>query len=97
MNGKSTTASSERQIADTRTKLHVLDGEIRGALEERGDRIAAEKGYKGISGMEAICRYLIDKHHWLPWDVARLSTDEIQMLLAGDTIGEAPAPSRRKG
>lgn len=46
-----------------------------------GDQIAKQQGYKTLRGMDAVVRYLVDKHHWLPADIRRLTANELALLL----------------
>lgn len=52
-------------------------------FEKIGDHIAANLGYMGLRGMEAVHRYLIDKYGWEPEHVRRLSEEDLRLLLSG--------------
>jgi hypothetical protein len=52
-------------------------------FEKIGDHMAEKEGYVGLKGMQAVHRYLIDKYGWKPDQVRQLSTDDLQILLAG--------------
>lgn len=53
------------------------------SLEKIGDSIVQKEGYVGLTGMEAIQRYLVDKYRWLPEQVRSLSDEDLHLLLAG--------------
>lgn len=65
-------------------RLLQVTAELSHTIARRGDKLAKKMKYGDLGGMDAIHRYLIDKHHWLPDQVRRLTVDEIQLLLAGD-------------
>ena len=52
-------------------------------FEKIGDHIAEKEGYVGLQGMKAIHRYIIEKYGWQPEQVRSLSTDDLELLLAG--------------
>lgn len=87
--------SQVSRMSDLRKRKHIVNGELLATWEDRGDRIAKEKGYDGISGMEAVHRYLIDKHHWTLRDVRVLTTEDLQILFAGDSVGEIKFSQRK--
>lgn len=86
----------EADYSETRRKIHVLNGEMAALLEEQGDALAKRMGYDGLRGMDALHRFLIDKHHWLPHQVRSLTVDELKLLLAGVKELEKP-PRPRAG
>jgi hypothetical protein len=67
---------------------------LKAKLASVGDSLAAKRGYEGLSGMDAVYRYLIDTYHWLPSDVRALSLRDLEMLLAG--VDRAPTARPRK-
>ncbi len=82
-------------ISELRARKHRANADLLAAWEDRGDRIAVAMGYEGLDGLEAVHRYLVDKHHWLPRDVRGLTTDDFEMLFAGDPVGkQRPRNSR---
>ena len=48
--------STEQNIASLQAK----------SLFTIGCKIAEERGYESLKGIEAAQYYLVDKHHWLP-------------------------------
>jgi len=48
-----------------------------------GNHIAVKEGYVGLKGMDAICRYIVDKYKWLPDQVRSLGNNDLDILLAG--------------
>jgi hypothetical protein len=75
------TKSKHEEIHEATERLYAADAQLKSAIARQGDQIAEDQGYKGMYGMDAVYRYLIDKYHWLPDQVRRLSTDDINMLL----------------
>ena len=73
--------TSNKQIHEATEKLYVADAQLRAEIARQGDQIAQDQGYKDLYGMDAVYRFLIDKYHWLPDQVRRLSTDDINLLL----------------
>lgn len=67
-----------------RHKLLHADVDLRLALEKSGDRLAKKMKWRKLDGFEAIVRFLVDKHHWFPEDVRRLTTEELDLLLSGE-------------
>ena len=63
--------------------LFIADAKLRAGIARRGEKIAKDNGYSNLVGLDAIYRYLIDKHHWLPSQVRALSTDDLSLLLEG--------------
>ena len=53
-----------------------------------GDRIAGREGYRGLSGMDAVHRYLVERYHWTLDYVRGLSVDDLTILFAGDDAGK---------
>lgn len=64
--------------------VYQSDANMRYCIARLGDELAKREGYKGLEGMDAITRFLCDKHHWFPHQVRRLSTDDLGLLLDGD-------------
>ena len=52
-------------------------------LGKLGDLIAQTQGYVGLTGMDAVHRYLVDKYHWQPSQVRGMSETDLCLLLAG--------------
>src|SRR4051794_3493406 len=73
-------------MSEARSRLFEADAGLRAALADKGDQIAKKKGYGRLDGLDAVHRYLIDKHHWLPSEVRALTTDDLSLLLAGDPL-----------
>lgn len=48
---------------------------------KRGDDLARKEGYTHLDGLEAIHRYIIDKHHWLPHQVRTLTLEDYYLIL----------------
>lgn len=84
MNKKNKTVTKDDLNAQT-TRLYKAEAEMLGIIASKGEALAKKMGYGRLSGMEAIHRYLIERHHWLPWDVSRLTADDLGLLLEGDS------------
>ncbi len=80
-----TLQEAERNLFDEEAKLKY-------ELARIGDKIAVDKHYEQLSGIDAVHRYFIDKYHWLPSEVRALSVDDLSMLLDG-----YPRKSQPKG
>jgi hypothetical protein len=78
---------SDRELNDTRRKLHIQTGELNYYLEVFGDRIAEREGYKKHSGIDAVHFYLVSKYHWLPSVVRSMSYDDMHFLLSEEMSG----------
>ena len=68
----------------------VAEGEMKSVFSMLGDTIAKDQGYEDLRGMDAVYRYLIDTHHWLPHQVRGLSVDDLSLLLDGYKKSEDP-------
>jgi hypothetical protein len=55
-------------------------------LEEFGDDLG-EKMKIDQRGFEAICVYLVNKHHWTPATVQAMKLDDIVIALAEERVG----------
>ena len=64
-------------------KQFLAEGEMKSIFSMLGDTIARDQGYEDLRGMDAVFRYLIDKHHWLPHQVRSLSVEDLSLLLDG--------------
>ncbi len=64
-------------------KQFLAEGEQKHVFSMLGDTIAKDLGYEDLRGMDAIYRYLIDKHHWLPHQVRSLSVEDLSLLFDG--------------
>lgn len=74
---------------DALKKVHSAEAELKTSLYAEGDKIAKAMGYPGLKGMDAIVRYLVDKHHWTPETVRHFTVEELELLLEGwnrDTV-----------
>jgi hypothetical protein len=76
------------KLRDAEENALIRDAKLRSAISRKGDNLAKKEGYKSLDGMEAIVRYLVDKHHWLPHEVRTLSTDDLVLLLDGYPFDE---------
>lgn len=72
----------EVKLHDAESRLFHAEADLKSVLARRGDKLADTFGYRGTDGLDAIHRYLIEKHHWLPHDVRALSIDDLTMLTA---------------
>jgi hypothetical protein len=65
-------------------KSFVIDAQLKFEIARAGDALAKKMGYKDLRGMDAIIRYLCDKHHWFPHDARRLTVEDLLLLLSAD-------------
>jgi hypothetical protein len=70
-------------IEDTIREIAAQQQRFLGGLESRGEALALKMGYGQLTGLDAIHRHLIEKHHWLPREVKALTPDELAMLTEG--------------
>lgn len=73
-----------KAIREAQEKINRIQADRLSNLTEKGDQIAKLMKYPGLDGMDAIVRYLVDKHHWLPSDVQHLTQDELFLVLDGE-------------
>lgn len=64
-------------------------------IAEIGDRIAKKNRWQTLKGKAAVQRFIIDKYHWLPKDVKKLTDAELRMLLDGVPEAKRPKPRKR--
>jgi predicted nucleotidyltransferase len=76
--------SVKDELHEAERKCFISDAELRYITTRQGDALAKKKGYKDLEGMDAIIRFLCDKHHWFPHQVRQLSTEDLNLLLKGD-------------
>ena len=88
--------SQKADLNDATRRLFVAEAELRAAFAAQGATISQHHGYEGLTGIDAVHRFLIDKYHWLPSQVRALTTDELQLLLAGTEFA-AKSRARRRG
>lgn len=50
-------------------------------IEAFGDSLAAEEGYKELSGIEAVWYYLIQQHGWTPATVRSFNYEDLSLLM----------------
>ena len=81
-------AKAPKTLEEAEHRLFRAEAEHKFALVRVGDRIAKDKKYRHLTGLEAIYRYLIDKYHWTPSVVRTLTLDDLDMLL-----GDLPRPA----
>lgn len=62
------------RLAETTAKLHTFTLKF-------GDEIGRQKAYKGLSGIDAVVLYLVNKHHWLPADIRAMSQEDLRIVL----------------
>lgn len=84
MTKKNKTVTKDDLNAQT-ARLYKAEADMLALIASKGEALSKKMGYGSLSGLEAIHRYIIEKHHWLPWDVARLTVDDLGLLLEGDT------------
>jgi hypothetical protein len=81
---------------DTRKMLHEATGGLNYHLELFGDALAKKQKYKNdLEGIEALRYYLMQKHHWLPRDVASLSHDDLRFALSEELAGWSVPKAKR--
>lgn len=78
---------SDPDLNEARRRLQEAEGSLAYHLDMFGDKLAERQGYVGLSGFEAIRYYLMQKHHWLPRDVAALSYLEMRFALHEEMQG----------
>lgn len=76
--------ATKEELHEAEKKLYHAKAEMRYIMARQGDILAKKKGYKTLEGMDAIVRFLCDKHHWLPHQVRALSVEDLQLLLDGE-------------
>ena len=76
-------AKQPKTLGEAEQNLFDEEAKLKGAFARLGDKIAKDKGYSQLSGLDAVYRHLIDKYHWLPSEVRSLSVDDLSMLLDG--------------
>jgi len=74
---------TKKDIDESTRRLFVANAELLATIASEGEALAKANGYTGLKGLDAVHRFLIDKYHWLPDEVRRLSVDDLQILLAG--------------
>lgn len=74
--------ASKNELHSATERLFVAEAKLKSEFSKQGDSIAADQGYHGLNGMDAVYRYLIDKYHWLPCQVRSLSVDDLSLLLS---------------
>lgn len=84
-----------KQLNDSRKRLHSTQGDLAYLLEVFGDTLAQREGYQDINGMEAIYLYLIRTHHWLPRDVRAMNQDDLRLALHQELQGWTLPPAAR--
>jgi hypothetical protein len=70
-----------------RRRLHATTGELNYILERFGDKLAKDKGYKDLDGMEAIWLYFIKTYHWTPAYVKSMNSEDIRFVLSQEMQG----------
>jgi hypothetical protein len=61
-------------------------------LEKYGEKLAKKKGYRYLSGLNAVHFYLVEKYHWTPMQVRNLSDDDLLFLMTEeDYVPSSPA------
>lgn len=81
---------TKKELDEAQRALLVANANLLATIAAEGDQIAKANGYSGLSGLDAVHRFLIDKYHWLPSDVRMLSVDDLQLLLAGVDLKSRP-------
>jgi hypothetical protein len=51
-----------------------------------GNKIAETKGYRSLSGIDALQYYLMQKHNWLPSQVKNMSMEDLSFCMEEDQI-----------
>jgi hypothetical protein len=76
--GKQATA----QLNDVRRQLHLSTAELNYGLDRFGDKLAKDRGYKNLDGIEAIWLYLIQTYKWTPAYVKSMNPEDIRFVLS---------------
>jgi hypothetical protein len=71
------------EVDEAAVKVLLAEAELKILLIKQGNKLARKEGYQNLRGMNAITRYLADKHHWLPEAIHRLTYAELELLLDG--------------
>jgi hypothetical protein len=63
---------------------HKAQGDLAYCLAVFGDTLAKREKYKdiGLTGMDAVHFYLVQKFHWLPRDVKSMSAEDVRFVLS---------------
>ena len=67
-------------------RLQAVNTEL---LYLAGDNLAKREKYKKLSGLQAVHYYLIQKHNWLPSQVASLKAEELLFCLEEEALYSA--------
>ena len=67
--------------------LCVSSGKLNYHLHRFGEHIAKREKYKRHTGIDAIHFYLIQKHHWLPFQVRSMSDEDLRFVLTEEMHG----------
>lgn len=85
------------ELNQARHDKHVYGGKLTYSLEVFGDSLAEKHGYDGLSGLDAVRYYLMQKHHWLPRDLHSMSHDDLRFALTQELAGwTLPAAERTR-
>jgi len=68
-------------------RLYAASSDLDYLLDVFGDTLAKRQGYKGLSGLEAVHYYLIQKHNWLPSQVLTMSLSDLRLALHQEMQG----------
>jgi hypothetical protein len=86
--------SLQPKIDEETRRLYIANAELMAHWAARGEAIAKKYKYTGLTGIDAIHRFLIDRYHWLPSQVRALTIDELELLLAGADLPNLPPKGR---
>lgn len=78
---------SSTELNQARKSLLHSEADLAYCLELFGDHLATKHGYSGLDGFDAIRYYLMQKHHWLPRDLAALSHNDMRLALHAEMKG----------
>jgi len=72
---------STKELNEARKSLLQAEADLAYLLELFGDHLSKKEGYGDLNGFDAVRYYLMQKHHWLPRDLAALSHNEMRFAL----------------
>jgi hypothetical protein len=80
-------ADLKKKMYASQLSLRQMEAKLTYNLEVFGDYLAEREGYKEHDGMDALHYYLIQKHHWLPYQSRSLSVDDLRFLFEEEMAG----------
>lgn len=67
---------------------HQAQGGLMYCLEVLGDQLGKKHKWKNdLDGLDAVRFYLMQKHHWLPFQVRAMSGDDLRFAMSEELAG----------